>query len=105
MKIYQVIEVQKNYAIFSKIGTQNSNLNTSAHSEAIWPILVLNCQKCLSTTTTKQIDSDTHVTILASGHYVPPTMQERTSRGPCQKGLETIILFNMDYSSLPDLKI
>ena len=50
MKIDQVIEVWKNYPIFSKIGCRNENLNNSANFEAIGPILVLNCHKCLSTT-------------------------------------------------------
>ena len=49
MKIDQVIDVGKNYPIFSKIGSQKENLNNSANFEAIGPILVLNCQKCLST--------------------------------------------------------
>ena len=42
MKIDQVIQVWKNYPIFSKIGSQNENWNNSANFEAIGQILVLN---------------------------------------------------------------
>ena len=35
---------------------------------------------------------------IASGHYVPSPMQERTSRGPCQKGL------NLTHSNIRSLE-